>query len=164
MKRSPFIVLGIVAFAVLLFAAAFFCANRFYASRAAQPASDLAWLKQEFRLSEAEMARIEKLHAGYLPKCAEMCAKIAAKKREIESTLTDVTNVTDTARQKLGELASLRAQCQAQMLEHFVEVSHAMPPEQGQRYLAEMKRITLGTHEKVEESMSGAAGQSHGHE
>jgi RNA polymerase sigma-70 factor (ECF subfamily) len=30
------------------------------------------------------------------------------------------------------------------MLEHFVEVSHAMPPEQGQRYLAEMKRITPG--------------------
>ena len=29
MKRSPFIVLGIVAFAVLLFAAAFFCANCF---------------------------------------------------------------------------------------------------------------------------------------
>ena len=163
MKRSLFIVLGVVALAASLFAAAFFVANRFCVSRATQTADDLAWLKQEFRLSDAEMARIEKLHAGYLPKCAEMCGKIAAKKLELDAALAGATNVSANATQKLAELGELRAQCQAHMLQHFVEVSQAMPPEQGRRYLAEMQRLTLGAHEQLEQSMSDSMGHAHGH-
>jgi hypothetical protein len=118
-------------------------------------------LQQEFHLSDAEMARIQKLHEGYLPKCAEMCAKIAAKKSELETALGGVTNVNPVAQQKLAELAALRAQCQAQMLQHFNEVSQTMPPEQGRRYLAEMRRLTLGLHEQTESSMSESAGHEH---
>ncbi len=40
------------------------------------------------------------------------------------------------------------------MLAHFYEVSQAMPPEQGRRYLAEMQRLTLGFHEQIENTMS----------
>ena len=64
---------------------------------------------------------------------------------------------------KLAEIAGLRAQCQAQMLQHFATVSQAMPPEQGRRYLAEMQKITLGTHEQTEQSMSGDTGHEHHH-
>jgi len=63
----------------------------------------------------------------------------------------------------LSEIAALRARCQAQMLQHFITVSQAMPPEQGRRYLAEMKRLTLGTNELMEQSMSGASGHEHHH-
>jgi len=38
-----------------------------------------------------------------------------------------------------------------------------MPPEQGKRYLAEMKRITLGTNGQMEQSMSGDTGHEHHH-
>jgi hypothetical protein len=38
-----------------------------------------------------------------------------------------------------------------------------MPPAQGERYLAEMKRLTLGEHEQVEQSMSGTQGHEHHH-
>ena len=41
------------------------------------------------------------------------------------------------------------------MLQHFIAVSQAMPPEEGRRYLAEMKKLTLGSHEEIEQSMSG---------
>jgi Heavy-metal resistance len=123
----------------------------------------LAWLRLEFRLSDIEMAQVRKLHDGYLPKCGEMCAKIVAKKREVDQALAGETNVTATVEQKLMELCELRAQCQLQMLRHFAEVSHVMPPEQGKRYLAEMQRLTLGFHEQVEQSMSGSSGHSHGH-
>ena len=68
----------------------------------------------------------------------------------------------DAIKQKQVELGNLRAQCQAQMLEHFEEVSRAMPQEQGARYLAEMKRLTLGSHQQIENSMSGTAAQAHG--
>ena len=127
----------------------------------AQPKDDIAWLREEFHLNDAEMAHIRQLHEGYMPKCAEMCAKIAAKKRELESALGDGTNITVEAQAKLNEVAELRARCQRQMLQHFVTVSQAMPPEQGQRYLAEMKRLTLGFHEQTEQSMSGKTSFEH---
>jgi hypothetical protein len=128
-----------------------------------QPSDDLNWLRTEFHLSEVEMARIRTLHEGYLPQCAEMCAKIAAKKRELEAVLGNGTNLTVEAQAKLNEVAVLRAQCQAQMLQHFITVSQTMPPEQGQRYLAEMQRLTLGAHEQTEQSMSGDTGHEHHH-
>jgi hypothetical protein len=103
------------------------------------------------------------LHEGYEPKCAELCAQIAARNRELQSLIGNGTNVDAAAQAKLNEIAALRAQCQAQMLQHFVTVSQAMPPEQGQRYLAEMKRLTLGSHEQTEQSMSGDPGHEHHH-
>ena len=126
-------------------------------------ADDLDWLRQEFQLNDADMAQVRTLHEGYMPKCAKMCQAIAAKKRELESALSGATNVTDAAETKLAELGALRAQCQTHMLRHFVEVSQAMPPEQGQRYLAEMQRITLGFHEQIEQSMSQSPTHEHGH-
>ena len=93
-----------------------------------------------------------------------MCAKIAAKKAELETALNGSTNASPAVQQKLAELATLRAQCQAQMLQHFTEVSQTMPPEQGRRYLAEMQRLTLGLHEQTEPSMSKSPGEMHGHD
>ena len=166
MKRSPVIVLLALVAGIAVFAASYVLAQRVCAKRVAASADNLDWLRQEFRLSDAEMGRVRELHDGYLPKCAEMCKQIAAKKGELESALSGVTNsadLRDPVGQKLGELALLRAQCQLQMLQHFVEVSQAMPPEQSRRYLAEMQRLILGFHEQIEQSMSPAADHEHGH-
>jgi small-conductance mechanosensitive channel len=159
MNRSLVILLGALALCAVLFGGAFFAGQR--VCQMTRSTDDLSWLRDEFHLGDAEMARIEKLHEGYLPKCAEMCAKIAAKKSELEMALQGSTNLNPSARQKLAELAALRAQCQAQMLQHFTEVSQTMPPEQGRRYLAEMQRLTFGLHEQTESSMSGSAGHEH---
>jgi len=163
MKRSPVILLLALVAGAAVFVASYVVAQRVCAKHAGNTADDLDWLRQEFRLSDAELARVRALHAGYVPKCAEMCQQIAAKKRELETALTVATNVTTGAEQKLSELAALRVQCQTQMLRHFVEVSQAMPPEQGRRYLAEMQRLTLGFHEQIEQSMSHSADHEHGH-
>ena len=104
------------------------------------------------------MARIRQLHEGYMPQCAKMCAMIAAKNAEVQSALGSGTNVTAEAQKKLTELGELRTQCQAQMLQHFITVSQAMPPVQGQRYLTEMKKLTLGFHEGIEQSMTDHTG------
>ncbi len=161
-KRSSITVVLALAACVALFVGSYVIAQRICAKHMSNFADDLAWLRQEFRLSESEMGRIQELHEGYLPKCAAMCKEIAAKKRELEAVLVGATNVTTTAEQKLAELGVLRAQCQTQMLRHFVEVSQAMPPEQGRRYLAEMQRLTLGFHEQIEQSMSHPAESQHG--
>ena len=161
MKRSLALVLtGLVA-AVAVFAASHWVAQKLGA-RLLTNTDDLDWLRQEFRLSDAEMARIGKLHTGYLPKCAEMCQQIAAKKQELDSVFAGATNVTPAVEKRLTELGGLRAQCQAQMLRHFAEVSQAMPPEQGRRYLAKMRQLTLVSHEQIEQSMSESTGHTHG--
>ena len=161
MNRSLVILLGALVLGFALFGGSYFAGQR--ACRMTRSADDLSWLRDEFHLGDAEMARIQKLHEGYLPKCAEMCAKIAAKKSELETALGGTTNVNPIAQQKLAELAALRAQCQSQMLQHFIEVSQTLPSEQGRRYLAEMQRLTLGFHEQTESSMSESAGHEHHH-
>ena len=162
MIRSLIILLGALALGAAVFTGSYFVSRHTTVICCAKPADDLSWLQLEFHLSDAEMARIRELHEGYLPKCAEMCAKISAKKSELESMLGNGTNLTAEAQTKLSEIAALRAQCQAQMLQHFAAVSQAMPPDQGQRYLGEMKRLTLGTNELMEQSMSDHAGHEHG--
>ncbi|HWC61220.1 MAG TPA: periplasmic heavy metal sensor [Verrucomicrobiae bacterium] len=162
MKRSLLILIIAVLAASALFAGSYFMSRRVCESCAAQSTDNLDWLRQEFHLSDADMARMHKLHDGYMPKCAEMCAKIAAKKEELDAALAGATNITEDAKQKLTELALLRSQCQAQMLGHFIEVSQAMPPEQGRRYLAEMQRLTIGAHEQTEQTMSDHHGHMHG--
>lgn len=163
MKRSALILMLALAASAAVFVGSYLVAQRLCV-RHVVSTDELDWLRQEFRLGEAELARVRALHQGYLPRCAEMCARIAAKKQELEQVLAGQTNVSATAEQQLSELGALRAQCQTEMLRHFVEVSQAMPPEQGRRYLAEMQRVTLGTHEQIEQSMSDSAGHAHGHD
>ncbi len=162
MNRSLVILLGALALGAAIFAGSFLTARHVTVMCCVNPMDDLSWLQMEFHLSGAEMARIRQLHEGYLPKCGEICAKIAEKKAELDSLPGGGTNLTAEAQVKLNEIAALRAQCQSNMLQHFVAVSQAMPPEQGQRYLAEMKKLTLGSHETIEQSMSDHAGHEHG--
>jgi hypothetical protein len=136
---------------------AYVCTMRLCAKQMA--ADDLSWLKREFRLGDADMRRIQRLHEGYMPKCRDMCARIAEKQGELEKAL-EKGEAPDA---RLLELATLRAQCQAQMLRHFEEVSRAMPPEQGKRYLSEMQKLTLGFHQDFEHSMGDMPASSHGH-
>src|SRR6476469_2253009 len=138
MSRAEKIVLAGCATLALIAWAAYVGAMHLCARQ--MSADDLSWLKREFRLSDTEMQRVRQLHEGYLPKCREMCGKIAAKQGEVEKAI-ESGQAPDA---KLMELAALRAQCQAQMLRHFEEVSRAMPPEQGKRYLSQMQKLTLG--------------------
>ena len=159
MNRSLVILIGALALGAAIFAGSFFCARHTTMSCCEQPADDLNWLRLEFHLSDAEMAHIRELHEGYLPQCGELCQIIAATKRE----LATMTNNSAEALAKQNEIAALRAQCQSNMLTHFVAVSQAMPAEVGRRYLAEMKKLTLGDTGQMEQSMSGDSAHEHQH-
>ena len=163
MRRSLTLVIAMLLAGVAIAGGSYLLGCRICARQFATSGDDLAWLRREFRLSDAEMQRIRQLHEGYLPKCHENCALIAAKKKELQAALDRAQGMTPEARQKLDEVAALRAKCQANMLGHFYEVSQAMPPEQGRRYLVEMQRLTLGFHEQIENTMSGGTSSPHGH-
>jgi len=162
--RKPVVILALaLVVAAAVFGGAFYCAHYVCVQRGAKSTDDLDWLRMEFRLGDAELARIRVLHDGYLPKCSDNCLLIAAKKRELAQAIAAGTNSSITLNRLRGEVGALRQKCQSEMLAHFEEVSRAMPPVQGQRYLAEMKRITLGAHEQVEQSMSGTNSAAHDH-
>jgi hypothetical protein len=163
MRRSLIIVLAVVLASTAIVGLTSALTKRICAQSLVRPGDDLAWLRLEFRLSDSEMERIRQLHEGYLPKCRELCDRIAARKKELQIALDGAKSLTPAAEQKLAEIGSLRAQCQAQMLRHFFEVSQAMPPNQGRRYLAEMERLTLGFHEQFENSMSANQPSPHVH-
>ena len=103
---------------------------------------ELAWLKQEFKLSEAEFARLSQLHDAYLPQCRERCRLIRQMNNKLGELLATTSDVTLEIESVLTERAKMRSECQTSMLKHFFEVSRTMPPEQGRRYLAWVQEQT----------------------
>jgi hypothetical protein len=144
MKRSLTILCLGMAAAILAYSALYLSATAPCRAALRAPAPELLWLKQEFNLTDSDFQRISALHAGYLPKCREMCGRIAAKNDELRALLAQTNRVTPDMEKKLAEIAQLRAQCQKNMLEHFYSVSRSMPPQEGRRYLDWMQARTLG--------------------
>ncbi len=155
MKLHPTsLVLAALLVGSAMFAVCYWTASRACIAFGTQRPDDLAWICHEFKLTDVEMARIRLLHEGYLPKCEAMCVRIDAKNRELAAVLDVATNISTEVERKLGESAALRAECQAQMLRHFQEVARTMPVEQGARYLAEMRHLTLGMQGSLEDVMT----------
>ncbi len=100
---------------------------------------ELAWLKEEFQLSDAAFNQVSELHAAYLPQCREMCRRIGEQNAHLQGLLAVATNATPEIDVALAEVAQMRSGCQIMMLHHFFQVSQTMPPEQGRRYLSWVK-------------------------
>ena len=127
--------------------------------RSSQP--ELTWLKHEFNLSETQFARISQLHEGYLPQCKERCRQIEELNNKLMKAIGATTRMTPEIEKLLADRAEMRADCQAEMLKHFFEVSRAMPPEQGKRYLAWVQAQTC-LHEQT--MNHAGAGEANHHE
>jgi hypothetical protein len=151
MKRSAVILLSGLALAVLAYAGMYRAGTADSCCMVESKTPELAWLKQEFHLSEAEFTRISQMHEQYLAGCAERCHRIDLKNEELARLLATTNTITAQIQQALADSAQLRAQCQAQMLQHFYDVSRTMPSEQGKRYLAWVQSKTLlhDTHQSM---------------
>jgi hypothetical protein len=115
---------------------------------------ELAWLQEEFHVTDAEFLRIKEMHESYLAGCAERCRRIDEKNSGLKHLLAVTNQVTPQIQAALVESAQLRAECQKQMLQHFYEVSQTMPPDQGKRYLAWVHDQTIlsDTHSQMHNS------------
>ena len=121
---------------------------------------ELAWLKKEFNLSDAEFVRISQLHEAYLPECRERCKRINEQNQKLQQLLAHTSAVTPEIQSLLAERAKTRAECEAEMLKHFLEVSRTMPPQQGQRYLTWVEQQTSLRGQGMEQS-HGMADEPH---
>jgi hypothetical protein len=145
MKRPGVILLAGLAAAALGYCALYRLCTADARQMAHSETPELAWLKAEFHLSDAEFERIAALHESYLQGCAERCRLIDEKNAALRAMLARTNTVTPEIQKALADAALLRADCQRQMLQHFYEVSRSMPPEQGRRYLAWVQARTLHT-------------------
>ncbi len=127
-----------------------------------EPLPELAWLKKEFRLSDAEFARISQLHAGYLPGCAARCQRIEELNAKLRDLFARAKEMTPEIRTLVAQRATMRADCEAEMMKHFLAVSQTMPPAQGRRYLEWITDQTFLHGQGMEQSHHDA--HQHHHE
>jgi len=143
MKRGMLIlVLGLVA-AMIAYGCVYFVCMSPTRSLEQSSRPELAWLKDEFNLNDAEFKRVCELHAAYLPQCREMCRKIDAQNQRLFELVAATNQMTAEIEAAIVESSRLRVQCQRNMLEHFYAVSRTMPPEQGRRYFAWVQERTF---------------------
>ncbi len=130
-----------------------------------EPQPELAWLKKEFKLSDAEFARISELHAAYLPQCAARCQRIEEQNQKLRQLFSQASTVTPEIQDLLNERARMRADCEAEMMKHFIAVSKTMPADQGRRYLEWVEKQTFLRGQAMEErhraTPAGSTGHSH---
>ena len=143
MKRAILILVLGLATAVVAYSAVYLKTTQREREALNADAPELLWLKQEFGLDEAQFGKIVKLHDAYLPQCSVTCQKIATKNAELRANFAKTDSVTPVIEEELNDIAKLRAQCQADMLRHFYDVSRAMPPAAGRRYLAWIQEKTV---------------------
>ena len=142
MKKGVFILLIGLALAAAAYGCVYFICTSSARSLEQSSQPELAWLKDEFKLSDSEFKRIAGLHAAYLPQCAEMCRQVEAQNQRLKALLAATNQMTPEIESAVAESARLRGLCQRHMLKHFYEVSRTMPPEQGRRYLAWVQERT----------------------
>jgi hypothetical protein len=139
----------------MLFLVAWRVGGSVSAGLSARSTDDLAWLERRFQVEPGRMETIRDLHEAYVPECANYCREIASAKGRLQALLAAGDLADPAIESTLAEIGRWRAKCQAGMLRHFQAVAAAMPPEQGAAYLAEMERLTIGSHEQIEERMAG---------
>lgn len=143
MKRAALILILGLAGAVAAYCAFYRHCTEKQRGILESPAPELAWLKDEFHLSDAEFTRITDLHDAYLPHCKEMCRRIDRENVALRELLAKTNVLTSEIEARLTASSQLRLECQKQMLQHFLDVSRQMPPEQGRRYLTWVQERTF---------------------
>jgi hypothetical protein len=149
MKKGIFILIAGLLLGAAAYGCAYFACTSSCRTLRENNKPELAWLKEEFHLSDAEFKRVADLHAAYLPECAEMCRKIDVQSQRLSQLLAATNRVTPEIEAAIAENARLRAECQRKMIEHFYEVSRTMPPEQGRRYLAWVQEKTCLSNDSM---------------
>lgn len=96
---------------------------------------ELAWLRGELKLTDAQFAQASELHATYRPKCAAMCRSIAQAQARLETLATGGRGMSPELAQAIREHARVQAECQQKMLEHLYQTADLLDDRQAAKYL-----------------------------
>lgn len=95
----------------------------------------MAWLRADFRLTDAQFAAVKKIHEDYSVVCEEHCRAIqeASRVRDDLKAKGGGPGALVAAERRIEEL---RQVCESALATHVRRCAAEMPPEAGQRYLA----------------------------
>jgi hypothetical protein len=99
---------------------------------------ELAWLRTDLKLSDAQFAEVSRLHAAYRPKCEEMCMEIAKARHDLEATTLRNREMNAEVQAAVQKHADTRARCRQAMLQHMYETAAVLDASQATRYLETM--------------------------
>jgi Spy/CpxP family protein refolding chaperone len=136
----------ILALAVLLGSGAYLVScgiARYMFCRMPDASDSSSWLRQEFHLSDAQYAQVKKLEADYHPHCVEMCDQIKQSRMALKNLILANGTMTPEIETALEKDGAIQEKWREDMLRHFYEVSQALPPAEGKRYLQIMEAQTL---------------------
>ncbi len=136
MRRAFFIsVLGL-ALALAAYAGVYFTTTAPSRAEMCCATPELAWLTNEYKINDSQFATISNLYTSYTTGCKERCSRIMSLNETLRTKVSGAGKIDGEVEKDVAEIARLRGECQRQMYQHFVDVSHAMTPDEGHRYLA----------------------------
>lgn len=106
---------------------------------------ELAWLRTELKLSDAQFRQASDLHAAYRPVCAEMCRNISEAHARLEALAAGGRGMTPDLDDAIRHHARVHAECQKKMLEHLYKTAALLDDNQAARYLEAMIPHALDT-------------------
>ncbi len=131
---------------------------------AACAGDEMAWLRQEYHLTDGQYAAIETLHRRYGESCAEHCRAIQEAVRVRDALRANPATEAGALAAAERRVHDLGAGCEADLLAHLAEVAALMSPEEGHRYLATMRPLVAKpVHAGAPEWKCDATGPNHEH-
>lgn len=121
------------------------------------------WLRREYHLTEEQYKAIDALHVDYSKECAEHCRLISeARAEQLALRAKSPLNTAALAanERKIEQLNTLCGHC---MTMQFEKVAALMSPEQGTRYLKDMRALTAKQKTEGEENAAPAQANHEGH-
>jgi septal ring factor EnvC (AmiA/AmiB activator) len=106
-----------------------------YRIQQARKPDQFTWMKQEFALTDAQVAEIEKLHRAYEPICAEHCRKIADARGRLSTLHTKPNESSSELAEAQRVWENLRRECDEATRGHLQSVAAVMSPPEGKRFL-----------------------------
>lgn len=101
--------------------------------------SELAWLKHEFQLTDAQYDKVLKLHRAYRPVCASHCSRYIETHHRLNDLLKSEVSWSPEIAQAMSAQAQVQSECHASMLKYAYDVANCMSPREGRRYLEMIK-------------------------
>ncbi len=137
MTRLHLLLIAIVAFGGAYGAARLYQTTRPVASAAVvlDGLPELAWLRQELGLSDAQFEQVATLHRAYRPRCEALCAKITTAQERVHAAAAGKATLTPELTAALEEQARVQSACQQAMLAHLYETAALMEPAQATAFL-----------------------------
>ena len=97
---------------------------------------DVAWLKRELNLSEAQAVETEKIGAAFRAKLDAACATHCAARMALGEEIAKPRPDPEKCRAAVEKMNSVQAECERATLGHILKVRSLLDAQQAQRYSA----------------------------